>query len=272
MVERGVVAEPRNQAGEMDRGAALHLEPRKGDLRPAADGELGHDVHLVGDVGRPAVAVDDPHRSIVADVDDVADIERRRRVDGGEMNDRDRPRRLDVLADRDDHAALHQRRVEGEHRVVAVGKEAADAIGRHVEHIGERLNRHAVEPGEIGKVGPVGAVRDHDPGAIEAGERVVPPDRRQARGVGIAGKRRHGPQKRPEVGVFPGFDPPMRQAAPLELGEGGVAPLGDGTRAGEARARSRIGGGELLLRLGLDGARYGGHRVSPHAAASAKPA
>ena len=104
-------------------------------------------------------------------------------------------------------------------------------------------------------------------------KRIVAPERGERRRLGIAGERRHRPQQRAEVGVFPRLDAAVRQSAPLEEGERGIAALGDGAGTGAGSRAPPIDRGKLLLRLGLEAARGGGHvHAIPYAAASAKPA
>ena len=121
----------------MDRGVSLRLQPGERDLCAAADRELGHHIDVVGDVRRTLIASRKRTAALCADVDDVADGERGGRRHRHAVHDRDRAGGFRVLGDRDDHAALHERRVEGEHRIVAVGEQAADALRRRVEDVGE---------------------------------------------------------------------------------------------------------------------------------------
>src|SRR5581483_1038701 len=81
VVEGGVAAEPRPEAGQMHRLVALLLQPRPDDAGAGGKIELGRRVPLVGNFGRTEAGVDEASRGIFADADDIALEDRRGLVD-----------------------------------------------------------------------------------------------------------------------------------------------------------------------------------------------
>jgi hypothetical protein len=149
MVELGAGAKAGDQAADSEGGTAIGLQRGIGDAGAVSDVELGDDVRLIGDAGRAAVAFKQPQGGALPDVDDGS------RVCGGgvrprrEVGDLERPCGEGARGHGDDHAAGHERRIEGEHRVLGILEQAAHTGRVAGEHIGQVLDRYAIEAHQV---------------------------------------------------------------------------------------------------------------------------
>ena len=215
---------------------------------------------LVGDAVPAAVALEEPHGGVGADLDDVAGEDRHRRLAGGEMHDLERPRRARIPGHGHDHAALQERGVQRQHGVVGIGEEPADALGARGEHIGERLDANALGADEIGKLRPVDAVGDDDLRAVEAGERIAVGERRQRCRRRL--RRRAAPPSASAARRSVYFHASTRRCgSPARSNSAKAASRARarGAVAGQALARRAVFGGERLLGLGAQDAGLGVH-------------
>ena len=244
---------------DVDGGVALARDLDMIDPRLVADHQLKHGVDLIIRFIAPLMGLDEGRAGAAADHHQRSRDHRSRRRAGIDENQMDRPLDRDAGRNRDDDAVAGQRGVERERRIVG-GNHRAEPLRQQRLVQGQRLGHRAneetgFETGEIGQLGDERAVDDHQAPEAESGQQAACVSRALLGfRIGRRRKRLGIPHQPPQVGIFPGFDPGMRQPGKHKMIECGGAHRGDIAAAGQALPRRRVDIDQTEFGLGPDGA------------------
>ena len=212
------------------------------------------------------VRFDERQRSALLDHDEHAGRGRdggRRARDEAQMQ---RARERGAAGDADHRAVAHEGGVDGIGGVVAGGLDRAD-LGNERMSGGERLGeRDDLEPRRqlmVGGARSEMAVDEGEAADVGVGEGARGRER-HGDGLGrrLLGERRRLAHQGAQVGVLPLLDPPVRQAAPGEEVEGGVAQAHHLPAPGQRCLHGREALDQRLLGGGADDLELGVHRLT----------
>ena len=129
------------------------------------------------------------------------------------------------------------------------------------ERFGHRANHEAgLETGQIGQLRDEGAIDDHQAPKAKSGQQASGISRpRLCFRIGRRRKRLGVPHQPPQVGIFPGLDPGVRQPRQHEMIERGGAHRGDVAAARQPLPGRRVDVDQPKFGLRPDGADCSAH-------------